>query len=94
MPGTVGLVSAKGKSSPQGLSVLSSEGITSISYPFIAKSSKSINELNAMALAYRFDGHGWGHGLGMSQYGAKAMADQGFTYDEILTFYYQGTYLE
>ncbi len=91
---TITALSAKGKSSPQGLSVLSSEGITSISYPFIAKSSKSINELNAMALAYRFDGHGWGHGLGMSQYGAKAMADQGFTYDEILTFYYQGTYLE
>ncbi len=26
----------------------------------------------------------------MSQYGAKAMADQGFTYDEILSHYYTG----
>lgn len=43
---------------------------------------------------YTFNGNGWGHGVGMSQWGAKAMADQGFTYDEILTFYYTDTYLE
>ncbi len=43
---------------------------------------------------YILDGSGWGHGLGMSQWGAKAMADRGFTYDEILDFYYTGTKLE
>jgi len=37
-----------------------------------------------------FDGHGFGHGLGMSQYGAKAMADAGKKYDEILHHYYTG----
>lgn len=41
-----------------------------------------------------FTGKGWGHGLGMSQWGAKAMAEQGFTYDEILTYYYTGTIVE
>lgn len=35
-------------------------------------------------------GHGFGHGLGMSQVGAKRMADLGFTYDQILEFYYSG----
>lgn len=35
-----------------------------------------------------FDGHGFGHGLGMAQYGAKAMADKGSGYDEILHHYY------
>ena len=35
-------------------------------------------------------GHGWGHLVGMSQYGAKAMADAGATYDEILSHYYSG----
>lgn len=35
-----------------------------------------------------FDGHGFGHGLGLAQYGAKAMADKGSTYDEILHHYY------
>ena len=33
-------------------------------------------------------GSGSGHNLGMSQYGAKAMAELGYTYDEILEFYY------
>lgn len=35
-------------------------------------------------------GTGWGHGVGMSQYGAKAMAEQGYTYEDILLFYYTG----
>jgi SpoIID/LytB domain protein len=35
-------------------------------------------------------GKGWGHLVGMSQYGAKAMADAGATYDEILSHYYTG----
>ena len=35
-------------------------------------------------------GSGWGHNVGMSQYGAKAMAELGFTYDEILKFYFSG----
>ncbi len=34
---------------------------------------------------------GWGHGVGMSQYGAKGMAEQGFTYEQILSYYYTGT---
>lgn len=34
---------------------------------------------------------GYGHGVGMSQYGAQAMALNGYTYDEILSHYYQGT---
>jgi stage II sporulation protein D len=34
---------------------------------------------------------GYGHGVGMSQYGALGMAKAGYTYDEILTHYYQGT---
>ena len=41
-------------------------------------------------LIYRFDGGGWGHTVGMSQYGAQAMAEAGATYDEILSHYYTG----
>jgi len=33
---------------------------------------------------------GYGHGVGMSQYGAAAMAEEGKTYREILTHYYSG----
>ena len=39
-------------------------------------------------------GTGWGHGVGMSQYGAKAMAEQGHTYEDILHFYFTGITLE
>ena len=33
-------------------------------------------------------GNGWGHQVGMSQYGAKALADEGSTYPEILDHFY------
>ncbi len=38
-----------------------------------------------------FDGQGYGHGVGMSQFGAMCMADAGFTYDEIISHYFPGT---
>jgi stage II sporulation protein D len=34
--------------------------------------------------------HGYGHGVGMSQYGAEGMARVGYKYDEILKYYYTG----
>ncbi len=37
---------------------------------------------------------GYGHRVGLSQYGAKAMAEAGHTYREILTWYYSGAELE
>jgi SpoIID/LytB domain protein len=37
-----------------------------------------------------FEGQGWGHQVGMSQYGALAMAEAGETYDQILSHYYSG----
>jgi stage II sporulation protein D len=38
-------------------------------------------------------GHGWGHGLGLSQWGAYGYAKRGWTYDRILAHYYSGTTL-
>ena len=40
-----------------------------------------------------FYGRGWGHGVGMSQWGAMAMAEQGYTAEQILAHYYPGTAL-
>ena len=40
-----------------------------------------------------FTGHGWGHGVGMSQYGAYGYAQHGWTYPKILAHYYPGTKL-
>ena len=41
-----------------------------------------------------FDVHGFGHRVGMSQYGAENMAEQGFDYRSILLYYYQGVKIE
>ena len=41
-----------------------------------------------------FTTYGYGHGVGMSQYGANDMAKEGKTYQEILAHYYPGTQLK
>jgi len=38
-----------------------------------------------------FEGFGWGHGVGMCQWGAYFMAKQGSTYSQILKYYYPGS---
>ncbi len=43
---------------------------------------------------FLFAGMGYGHGVGMSQYGAKGMAEEGFTYKEIIEYYFTGTYVK
>ncbi len=40
---------------------------------------------------FTFSGAGWGHGVGMSQYGARGMAREGYTAEQIVTHYYTGT---
>lgn len=37
---------------------------------------------------------GFGHGVGMSQYGAEAMANKGYSYDEIIKHYYTGVSIQ
>ncbi len=39
------------------------------------------------------EGGGWGHGVGMSQYGALGRASSGASYSDILSFYYPGAQL-
>ena len=43
---------------------------------------------------YVFEGRGHGHGVGLNQWGAHAMAEQGHTYREILSFYYTDTQIK
>ncbi|MEK7766522.1 MAG: hypothetical protein AAB368_09810, partial [bacterium] len=40
-----------------------------------------------------FIGRGWGHGVGLCQWGARGQARQGRSYRKILRFYYPGTEL-
>ncbi len=43
---------------------------------------------------FYFVGRGWGHGVGMSQWGARKMAEWGYDYEDILGHYYPGAELE
>lgn len=56
-------------------------------YEYIASGEADSGDPNT----FTFHGQGWGHGIGMSQYGAKGMAENGFTYEQILTHYFTGT---
>lgn len=51
------------------------------------------HDSNAMDIKYKdgiftFTSYGWGHGAGMSQWGAHNYAEKGWTYDQILMHYY------
>ena len=41
--------------------------------------------------SFTFNGAGFGHGIGLSQYGAQGMAKDGYTSDQIVKHYYPGT---
>ena len=42
-------------------------------------------------VSFQLSGHGWGHGAGLCQIGAAQMAEEGFSYEQILAHYYVGT---
>ena len=68
--------------------------VTLVSAPHAARSSghQFVAPAGSGAL-FLFSGHGWGHGVGMGQWGAQGYALQGYTYDQILAAYYPGTLL-
>ena len=59
-------------------------------YAVTADGVQAVEGSDASAGTFVFDGAGSGHNLGLSQWGAYAMAKQGFTFDQILKFYYTG----
>ena len=43
---------------------------------------------------WTLNGHGWGHGAGLCQIGAAVMASEGYSFEEILSYYYHNTQLK
>ena len=74
------VITGKGKKQELELNVETQEGTNQGGGKVIVSGSK-----------YVFEGSGWGHQVGFSQYGAYAMAQLGFAYDEIVEFYFPGT---
>jgi len=50
--------------------------------------------VSAKSGGFTIHGAGWGHGWGMSQYGAYGAARKGLSWKQILAFYYRGTQLK
>lgn len=56
---------------------------------------EALSGANAVSgTSFTFKGSGWGHNIGMSQWGANAMAQRGLGYEAILKFYYTGITLQ
>lgn len=51
-------------------------------------------DVRTTADEFAFVGSGFGHGVGMSQWGARALAERGASYQRILARFYPGTRLE
>ena len=62
---------------------------------YVIDGSSAVSQASASSggdgsTVFTITGSGWGHNVGMSQWGAYAMAQQGYNYKDILTFYYTG----
>jgi stage II sporulation protein D len=56
--------------------------------------SAMISDIVRYGEDFEFRGHGWGHGIGLCQWGCKAMGDKKYDYQEILHYYYPGAKVE
>jgi stage II sporulation protein D len=61
---------------------------------FIALNSGNQSTYRTIQPSFRFIGYGFGHGLGMSQWGAEGLSRQGKKYDYILTYYFKDITLQ
>ena len=48
---------------------------------------------NQSPITFTLIGHGWGHGAGLCQIGAAVMASEGYSFEDILAYYYVGSRL-
>jgi stage II sporulation protein D len=57
------------------------------------KVRSDLYELHNSGNRFIFEGYGAGHGIGLCQDGAAVMGEQGFTYQQILAYYYPNTHI-
>lgn len=78
-----------GKLSGESFAVLSSSGLSAVENT--GSGGKPVTPQDGV---FVIDGVGSGHNLGLSQWGARSMAELGYTYEEILHFYYTDITIE
>ncbi len=76
------------------INIQNSTGITKVSkdtfYVIGANGVKELKKTDKPSEVYTINGSGYGHGVGLSQYGARGLADHGYNYIYILKYYYKG----
>ncbi|MNO38170.1 Amidase enhancer precursor [compost metagenome] len=72
-----------------GTSILSASGAKTSSGNLVIMGAEGTSRVVEQSTEFMFVGRGNGHGLGLSQWGAKGMADAGYDYRQILQHYYQ-----
>jgi stage II sporulation protein D len=72
---------------------LTSAQLRMIVSPWTIKSTKSLS-VTKKGDNFKFIGRGWGHGVGMCQWGSKGMAESRYSYKRILKHYYRKTKIE
>ncbi len=88
---TFRLIGQNGDRLIKGNDVRNALGLKSTRFEVLANGTSQLKQAAPSNFVLR--GYGYGHGIGMSQYGAKGMAQQGSSYQDILSHYYQGTQL-
>lgn len=76
-------------SSPYVLSAKSDRPVEQNGTAYVLNGDGKVRTITSEPL-YVFRGTGFGHGLGMSQWGARGLAEQGYDYKKILQTYYTG----
>jgi stage II sporulation protein D len=73
----------------QALNLKSSLFVAIPQYDNVASASNTTSPPSS----FQISGRGFGHGLGMSQWGAYSLAQQGYSYQQIVSYYYTGAQL-
>lgn len=75
---------------------LSAEGQNKVSGEYFILTAEGLDsrQTDAGNGNYIISGRGYGHGVGMSQWGARYMAEQGLTCEDIIKYYYKGAELK
>ncbi|MGH9551600.1 MAG: hypothetical protein ACRD3W_19595, partial [Terriglobales bacterium] len=94
---SLNVVSRSGSNRVKEASIVGTRGtrtVTGDQLRFLLKLPSSNFNVGCEENLYTFAGRGNGHGLGMSQWGAKALAEQGYNAAQILAYYYKDVSVE
>lgn len=89
----VSVLSAKGVSTANDIIAVGKDGKLGTLNYILNNSGKNFRLEQSGFKSVTLKGSGYGHGLGMSQWGAYGMAKAGFSYEDIIKHYYQGVEL-